>query len=87
MPVLFFIAGTSNGLGRAKSHSFYASRLTRILIPFWVYAVAAVAVEAWTAPASPGRGFDVHWLIPFDKPASPSRASPGTSGSCRSTLR
>jgi|GEM_PF-1187222 len=71
MPVLFFVAGASNGLGRPKpAWSFYASRLTRILIPFWVYAAAALAFEAWKARAGV-RPFDVHWVVPTETPKSP----------------
>jgi surface polysaccharide O-acyltransferase-like enzyme len=69
MPVLFFVAGASNSLGRARSaRSFYAARLTRILFPFWLYAAAALTYQAWMTGVSPLRSFDMYWLLPTVKP-------------------
>lgn len=71
MPVLFFVAGASNAVGRARPvGAFYASRLTRILVPYWVYAAACVALEAWTAPGPP-RSLDYRWIVPTEAPRSP----------------
>ena len=40
MPLLFFITGASNSMGRKKSLlTFYISRFQRILIPYWIYCI------------------------------------------------
>jgi hypothetical protein len=71
MPVLFFIAGASNGLGRRKPlGTFYVSRLGRIILPYWVYAVVCLIYEATSVPA-PIRRLDGYWLVPAGAPVSP----------------
>jgi hypothetical protein len=44
--------------------------LTRVLVPFWVYAAVCLGLEAWKAPPAL-RVFDVHWLVPTAKVKSP----------------
>jgi peptidoglycan/LPS O-acetylase OafA/YrhL len=71
MPVLFYVAGAANGRGRARSVAgFYASRLGRILIPFWVYGAVCLALEAGLArgPLPPLSERVLGWLVPVGVP-------------------
>jgi fucose 4-O-acetylase-like acetyltransferase len=43
MPLFFFIAGASNCLSRKRTLlQFYVSRIQRLLIPYWIYAVIVI---------------------------------------------
>jgi surface polysaccharide O-acyltransferase-like enzyme len=71
MPVLFYVAGAANGRGRARPVAeFYASRLGRILIPYWVYAAVCLALEAGLArgPLRPFSERVLGWLVPVAAP-------------------
>lgn len=69
MPLFFFITGTSNSLGRKKSIlQFYKSRLKRILIPYWTYALICLTFILLL-------GIDkqynsINWFLSFPKPTS-----------------
>lgn len=71
MPIIFFVAGAVNGRGRARGlGSFYSSRLSRIMIPFWVFAAVCLALQAWKFPHW-DKPFDVRWIVPNEPPESP----------------
>ncbi|WP_432546757.1 serine hydrolase [Kineococcus sp. SYSU DK004] len=87
MPVMFFLAGSllAVSVGRRGGRRgpawlrTAAKRARRLLVPFWVYAVAVVAVTYvtwWTAPAgeggdAPGRRELLPWVLPLLTPVSP----------------
>jgi surface polysaccharide O-acyltransferase-like enzyme len=73
MPVLFFVAGASNGLGRSRGWlPFLRSRLSRVLIPYWAYAAVCLALEMGKASSFLGlsRPMVLGWLVPYSMPLS-----------------
>ena len=69
MPLIFFISGASNGMASNKSlKSFYLTRLQRILIPYWIYAILCIALISIFSPPETIKSFIelvYSWVNPF----------------------
>ena len=69
MPVMFFANGAllDRSLGRTGHWATLGSRLRRLLVPFWVYAAASVAVMV-VAGWRPGLPELLPWVVPLVDP-------------------
>jgi hypothetical protein len=71
MPLVFFVAGASNALGRKKTLPvFYATRIQRILIPYWIFALVSMFIAFLTGFDKFTFNFVLQWIIPLDKQES-----------------
>ena len=73
MPVLFFITGAGVSLGKQESSiAFYVHRLSRILVPFWIYGAVYLALEFTVGCGirNANETILIGWLVPLDKPPS-----------------
>jgi len=69
MPLFFFLAGASNYMSKRKSIlNFYFTRLQRIIIPYWIYAVICIVLTSIIAILQHSKINNLlimKWLIPF----------------------
>jgi peptidoglycan/LPS O-acetylase OafA/YrhL len=73
MPILFFITGAGVSLSKQESPiAFYVHRLSRILIPFWIYGAVYLALEFTIGSGirSVNETILIGWLVPLKEPPS-----------------
>ncbi|MCU1487021.1 MAG: beta-lactamase [Actinomycetia bacterium] len=67
MPAMFFVTGSllAASLDRRSPRAVVVDRLRRLLVPFWVFGVAAHLAMTWAWRVHPGPATRIPWWQPF----------------------